>query len=121
MVIVRFSLSLLVAPCHLLIIAFANSLYPDQNRSIGYKPFDTLIVFLKEFFAKTYFEKKKSADDIQQNHEKLPSMHRVNYFIFYEATMYLFHICFTGQDLVKRRIHYWLPQNRKKNQTLVAS
>ena len=60
MVVVKLTLSLLVATCHLLIIAFAKRLDTDQDRSIGYILFDTLIVFLKEFFAKTDFEKKVS-------------------------------------------------------------
>ena len=55
-----------------LLINFANSLDPDQDRPrtgptesrswSGSKLFDTLIVFLKEFFEKDHFE-KKSADD----------------------------------------------------------
>ena len=36
--------------------------------------FDTLIMFLKEFFEKVNFD--KSADN--KKHEKLPSMQRVN-------------------------------------------
>ena len=53
---------------------FANSLDPDQARQnvgpdLDPKLFDTLMVFLKEFFKKVDFE-KKSADD--KNHAKLP-------------------------------------------------
>ena len=49
--------------CHLLIY-FANSLDPDQDRpnGSGSKPFDTLIELLKEFFEKVNFE-KNSADN----------------------------------------------------------
>ena len=55
---------------HLLII-FANSLDPDQERQnvgpdLGPNRFDSLIVFLKDFFLKV--------SRLQQKHEKLPSM-----------------------------------------------
>ena len=44
--------------CHLL-INLANSLDTDQTwRVVGPNLFDTLIVFLKEFFEKVNFEKK---------------------------------------------------------------
>ena len=61
-------------------ITFANSLDPDQaGQNIGpdLNPicFDTLIVFLKEFFENADFE-KKSADN--KNIAKLPTMQRVN-------------------------------------------
>ena len=41
-------------------LKIANSLDPDQARHLS-NLFDTLMVFLKEFFEKVYFE--KSADD----------------------------------------------------------
>ena len=52
--------------CHLL-IPFANSLDPDQDQHPSQsfsasKPFDTLIVFLTEFFQKSNFEKKSTND-----------------------------------------------------------
>ena len=40
------------------------------------KPFDTLIVFMKEFFEKVNFEKKAADDNKCMN--KLPSMQTVN-------------------------------------------
>ena len=40
------------------------------------KPFDTLIMFLKEFFEKVYFE-KKNQQTTKQKREQLPSMQRV--------------------------------------------
>ena len=43
-----------------MLITFASSL--DPKRRLGFKLFDTLIVFMKEFFEKVDFE-KKSADD----------------------------------------------------------
>ena len=43
--------------CHLL-ITFANSLDPGQSR-YGSKPFDTLIVYLKDCFEKVNFEKSQ--------------------------------------------------------------
>ena len=48
----------------MVLITFANSLDPDQDRQNVGKPFDTLIVFLKEIFEKksVSFE-KKSADN----------------------------------------------------------
>ena len=61
-------------------LSSADSLYkqfgprsgPTERRSRSRsKPFDTLIVFLKEVFEKAYFEKVSSR---QQKHEKLPSM-----------------------------------------------
>ena len=58
--------------CHLL-ITFANSLDPDQDRC--FKLFDTLIVFLKEFFFKSQQTTKK------KSREKLTSMQRVSYTI----------------------------------------
>ena len=46
-----------------LLITFANSLEPDQDRQNVSpeldQPFDALIVFLKEFFEKVYFEKSQ--------------------------------------------------------------
>ena len=45
-----------------LLITYANSLDPDQDRQNGSKPFDTLIVFLNDLFQKVNFE-KKTADD----------------------------------------------------------
>ena len=46
----------------------------------GSKLFDTLIVFLKEFFRKKRFWKKKqSDDDTWKKHEKLPRKQRVKY------------------------------------------
>ena len=55
------TLVMLEATCRLL-INFANSLVPDQDQQnvgpdSGFKPFDTLIVYLKEFFEKVNFEK----------------------------------------------------------------
>ena len=53
--------SLTLSLCRLLII-FVNGLCPEQDRQkSGSKPFDTLIVFLKEIFEKVNFEIKKSA------------------------------------------------------------
>ena len=47
---------------------------PTECRSLsGSKLFDTLIVFLKDFFEKVYFEKSAGA----LKHEKLPSMQGV--------------------------------------------
>ena len=63
--------------CHLqlLLITFANSLDPYQNRQ---NVFDTLKVFLKEFLEKVDFEKKSADDNKRMN--KLPSMQRVKLF-----------------------------------------
>ena len=63
-----------------LLITFANSLDPDQDRqNVGPdmkpKPLDTLIVFMTASLKKVIFLKKKSADD--KKHSKLPSMQRV--------------------------------------------
>ena len=56
-------------------MTFANSLDPDQARQYVGPDLGTncltLMVFLKEFFEKVFFE-KQSADD--KNHAKLPSM-----------------------------------------------
>ena len=60
------TLSLLAATCHLL-ITFANSLDPDQDRKNVSPDLDpnrlTLIVFLKEFFLKSKFWKKLADDN----------------------------------------------------------
>ena len=73
--------SLLAVTCRLL-ITFANSLDPDQDRQNVSPDLDpncfTLIVFL-EYILKVNFE-RKSAD---YKHEKLPSMQRVNKEIFH--------------------------------------
>ena len=57
-------------------ITFANSLDPDQARQNIGPDLDlnclTMMVFLKEFFEKVYFEK------ISKNHEKLPCRQRVD-------------------------------------------
>ena len=55
-----------MATCRLL-ITFANSLDPDQDRQnvgpdLDPKPFDNQIMFLKEFFEEVNF-KKRSADN----------------------------------------------------------
>ena len=61
--------------CHRL-MTFANSLDPDHNQqNHESKPFDTLNVYLKEFF-ETILEKKVSRRP--QKHEKLPSMKRAD-------------------------------------------
>ena len=64
--------------CRLLII-FTNSLDPDRDSECqsrpGSKPFDTLIVVLKEFFEKVNVEKKVSRR--QQKHEMITNMQRV--------------------------------------------
>ena len=61
------------------LITFANSLDPeqDQNMSVrsGPKLFDTLIMFLKEFSEKVYFEKSQQ----MTTKTKLPSMQK-NYY-----------------------------------------
>ena len=60
-----------------LLITFANILDPDQDRQngSGSKPFDNLMLFLKDFFKKLILKKVSRR---QQKHEKLPSMQRVN-------------------------------------------
>ena len=73
------------------LINFANNLDPDQGRQnvspdLDPNCFDTLIVFLKEFFEKT-------ADD-QKKQEKLPSMLRLNdnhNLIFFYEYLHGFH------------------------------
>ena len=48
---------------------------PTERRSrSGSKPFDTQILFRKEYFEKVNFEKKVSRR--QQNHEQLPSCNK---------------------------------------------
>ena len=59
---------------------FTNSLEPDQDRqnvgpNLDSNCLNSLMVFLKDFFEKVDFEKKKQTTEI---HEKLPSMQRVN-------------------------------------------
>ena len=59
--------------CHLL-ITFANSLDPDQAQQnvgpdLNLKLFNTLMVFLKEFFIKVDFEKNQQTT--KKKHEKL--------------------------------------------------
>ena len=59
-----------------LLITFANSLDPDQARQnvgpdLDRKQFDTLIVFLKEFFEKIDFEQIQQTT---KKHEKLLRM-----------------------------------------------
>ena len=54
----------------------------------GSKPFDTLIVFLKEFFEKVNFEKSQQR---QQKHEKLPSMQEVDLLAKYRFSMLFRH------------------------------
>ena len=54
-----------------LLITFANSFNPDQARS---NLFDTLMVFMKEFFEKADFEKNQQTT---KKHEKFPSMQKV--------------------------------------------
>ena len=44
---------------------------PDQDRS---KLFDTLMVFLKDFFEKVDFEKKKKNKQMTKRHEKLANI-----------------------------------------------
>ena len=65
--------------CWCLLIAFANSLDPDQARQSiepdqDSKLFDTLMVFLKEYFEKVDFEENQQTT----NKAKLPSWLRVN-------------------------------------------
>ena len=66
--------------CHLL-ISFVNSLDPDQARQnvgpdLDPNSFDTLMVFLKDFFEKVNLKKKKKTQ-MTKKHAKLPSMQRV--------------------------------------------
>ena len=64
-----------------LLITFANSLDQDQDRqNVGpdldrSKLFDTLMVFLKEFFRKKLIFQK--IQQMTKKHAKLPSMQRV--------------------------------------------
>ena len=44
-------------------------------KQFGSKLFDTLIVFLKDFYEKVHFEKSQQ---MTKNHEKLPKMQRVS-------------------------------------------
>ena len=59
-----------------LLIAFANSLDPDQDRHLVGPDLDPNYLTPKEFFKKVNFE--KLADD-NKEHEKLPSMQRANF------------------------------------------
>ena len=61
-----FRITSFLASCNFcrLLITFANSLDPDKDRQnngpdLDPKRFDTLIVFLKEFFEKVNFEKSQ--------------------------------------------------------------
>ena len=59
--------------CCRLLITFANSLYPDQARQnvgpdLDPNCFDTLMVFLKEFFEKVDFEKISRRQRSRQNY-----------------------------------------------------
>ena len=60
-------------------IIFANSLDPEQARQNVGPNLDpncvTLMVYLKEFFEKAYFEKKSAAD---KKHAKLPRRQRIH-------------------------------------------
>ena len=58
-------------------VIFPSSLNPDpaDQCCCGSKPFDTLIVLLKDFLLKVHFEKKVIR--LQEKHEQLPSMQRV--------------------------------------------
>ena len=84
------TLYLLAATFCRLLITFASGLETE-----GSKSFDTLIVFLKDFFEKVNFWKKVSIR--QQKHEKLPSLQRVksfdfSFFIFSESQTYIYHV-----------------------------
>ena len=66
-----------ISKCRLL-ITFTNSLDPDQARACsGSKLFETLIVFLKEFFEKVDFKKNQQTT---KKREKFPRGQRVKYF-----------------------------------------
>ena len=60
-------------------ITFANSLEPDQADRMSAKLFDTLMVFLKEFFKKFALEKNQQPT---KKHEQFPRGKEVNHSLF---------------------------------------
>ena len=67
-----------------LLITIENSLDPDHDQPwSGFKLFDMLLVFLKEFFEKVDFEKNQ----MTKKHEKLPSMLKVQSLLITENSV----------------------------------